>query len=132
MHCFCNDNRNNRCADIVFGGEFLQRRRLTHHLVFCIEDSCSNTSGCCDIRCSAWFFQGLGTMMPSAVSQIIEQVVNAIVSVCHAYVLYRTGSRIGAILGDKEHYARRMASRAVHWELRSVQLRHLYLLYLYI
>ena len=27
------------------------------------------------------FFQGLGTMMPSAVSQILEQIVNAIVSV---------------------------------------------------
>ena len=44
-------------------------------------------------------------MMPSAVSQIIEQVVNAIVSVWAAYVLYRTGTRIGAVLGDKEHYA---------------------------
>lgn len=51
------------------------------------------------------FFQGLGTMMPSAVSQIIEQIVNAIVSVWAAYVLYRTGTRIGAVLGDKEHYA---------------------------
>ena len=27
------------------------------------------------------FFQGLGTMMPSAISQIIEQIVNAIVSI---------------------------------------------------
>lgn len=51
------------------------------------------------------FFQGLGTMMPSAISQIIEQIVNAIVSVWAAYVLYRTGSKVGAVLGDKEHYA---------------------------
>ena len=51
------------------------------------------------------FFQGLGTMMPSAVSQIIEQVVNAIVSVWAAYVLYRVGAKTGAVLGDKEHYA---------------------------
>ena len=35
--------------------------------------------------------------MPSAVSQIIEQIVNAIVSVWAAYVLYRTGTRIGAV-----------------------------------
>lgn len=51
------------------------------------------------------FFQGLGTMMPSAVSQIIEQIVNAIVSVWAAYVLFGYGSTIGAVLGDAEHYA---------------------------
>ena len=50
------------------------------------------------------FFQGLGTMMPSAVSQIIEQIVNAIVSVWAAYVLFGYGTRVGAVLGDKEHY----------------------------
>ena len=50
------------------------------------------------------FFQGLGTMMPSAISQIIEQIVNAIISVWAAYVLYRYGTRIGAVLGDAEHY----------------------------
>ena len=50
------------------------------------------------------FFQGLGTMMPSAVSQIIEQIVNAIVSVWAAYVLYRYGTKVGAVLGDAEHY----------------------------
>lgn len=51
------------------------------------------------------FFQGLGTMMPSAISQIIEQIVNAIVSVWAAYVLFQYGSKIGAVLGDPEHYA---------------------------
>jgi stage V sporulation protein B len=51
------------------------------------------------------FFQGLGTMMPSAISQIIEQIVNAIVSVLAAYILFGYGSRIGAVLGDAEHYA---------------------------
>lgn len=50
------------------------------------------------------FFQGLGTMMPSAVSQLIEQVVNAIVSIWAAYMLYGYGSRIGAVLGNSNHY----------------------------
>ena len=50
------------------------------------------------------FFQGLGTMMPSAISQIIEQIVNAIISVWAAYVLYRYGTKIGAVLGDADHY----------------------------
>ena len=51
------------------------------------------------------FFQGLGTMMPSAVSQILEQIANAIVSVWAAYVLFAMGSRAGALLGDPENYA---------------------------
>lgn len=40
------------------------------------------------------FFQGLGTMIPSAISQIIEQIVNAVVSVGAAYVLFRYGMKI--------------------------------------
>ena len=50
------------------------------------------------------FFQGLGTMMPSAISQIIEQIANAIISIWAAYVLTGYGKRIGAVLGDPEHY----------------------------
>lgn len=51
------------------------------------------------------FFQGLGTMMPSAVSQILEQIANAIVSVWAAYVLYSYGTKVGAVLGNTENYA---------------------------
>lgn len=51
------------------------------------------------------FFQGLGTMMPSAVSQIVEQVINAIVSVVAAYYLFSYGEKIGAVLGDTEEYS---------------------------
>ena len=51
------------------------------------------------------FFQGLGTMMPSAVSQIVEQIFNAIVSVAAAFLLYGYGERIGAVLGNSEEYS---------------------------
>lgn len=51
------------------------------------------------------FFQGLGTMMPSACSQILEQIANAIVSVWAAYVLFDRGLKIGAVLGNPEQYA---------------------------
>ena len=51
------------------------------------------------------FFQGLGTMMPSAVSQIVEQIFNAVVSVAAAFILYGYGSRIGAVLGNEEEYS---------------------------
>lgn len=51
------------------------------------------------------FFQGLGSMMPSAISQILEQIANAIVSVWAAYVLYNYGMKVGAVLGNQENYA---------------------------
>jgi stage V sporulation protein B len=51
------------------------------------------------------FFQGMGTMMPSAISQLIEQAVNAVVSVWVAYMLYQYGTRIGAVLGNPSTYA---------------------------
>lgn len=44
-------------------------------------------------------------MMPSAVSQILEQIANAIVSVWAAYVLYNYGTKVGAVLGNAENYA---------------------------
>ena len=37
------------------------------------------------------YFQGLGTMIPTAVSQIIEQIVNAVVAVGAAWVLFDYG-----------------------------------------
>lgn len=58
------------------------------------------------------FFQGQGTMIPTAVSQIIEQIVNAVVSVTAGYILMRAykasanqsaygaaGSTLGTALG---------------------------------
>lgn len=43
--------------------------------------------------------------MPSAISQVLEQIANAIVSVWAAYVLYKYGMKVGAILGNQENYA---------------------------
>ncbi len=51
------------------------------------------------------FFQGLGTMVPSAVSQILEQIVNAVVSVGAAFILFGYGTRIAAVIGGEQHYA---------------------------
>lgn len=45
------------------------------------------------------YFQGLGTMIPTAVSQIIEQIVNAVVAVGAAWVLFDYGKKIDAVLG---------------------------------
>lgn len=51
------------------------------------------------------FFQGLNTMMPSAVSQVAEQILNAIVSVVAAYMLFSYGKKAGAVLGNADGYA---------------------------
>ena len=50
------------------------------------------------------FFQGFGTMVPSAISQIIEQIINAIMSVWAAYTFYHYGMKIGGVLGNEELY----------------------------
>ena len=51
------------------------------------------------------FFQGMGTMMPSAISQLIEQIINAVISVWSAYMLFQYGTKIGAVLGNPSTYA---------------------------
>lgn len=40
------------------------------------------------------YFQGMGSMIPTAVSQVIEQIINAIVSVWAAYVLFSYGESV--------------------------------------
>lgn len=47
------------------------------------------------------YFQGLGTMMPTAVSQIIEQLVNAVVSIAGASILYKIGMKAGEKNGEE-------------------------------
>lgn len=51
------------------------------------------------------FFQGLGTTIPSAVSQIGEQIVNAIISVVAANLLFSYGKKVGGVLGNESKYA---------------------------
>ena len=51
--------------------------------------------------CMRGYFQGLGTMVPTAVSQIVEQIINAAVSIGAAYVLFHYGLKIDAVLGTK-------------------------------
>ncbi len=50
------------------------------------------------------FFQGLNTTVPSALSQVAEQIVNAIVSIVAAFALVGYGVKVGKVLGDEEAY----------------------------
>lgn len=45
------------------------------------------------------YFQGMGTMIPTAVSQILEQIVNAVVSIVAAFLLFNTGAGMDAQKG---------------------------------
>jgi len=44
------------------------------------------------------YFQGMGNMLPTAISQLVEQIVNAVVSVFAAYVLFSYGKKVSAII----------------------------------
>lgn len=47
------------------------------------------------------YFQGMGTMLPTAISQIIEQVFNAVISIVGASVLFGIGTRAGEKSGEE-------------------------------
>ena len=48
------------------------------------------------------YFQGLGTMVPTAVSQILEQIFVLIGSIAGAYVLFGYGDKVGALLHNED------------------------------
>lgn len=49
------------------------------------------------------YFQGLGTMVPTAVSQILEQIFVLIGSVSGAYFLFNYGSKVGELLHNEDY-----------------------------
>lgn len=49
------------------------------------------------------FFQGLHTMIPTAFSQIIEQVINAVVSIGAAALLFSYGTKVDELKGATEY-----------------------------
>lgn len=78
------------------------------------------------------FFQGMQNMYPSAVSQVLEQLVNAVVSVAAAYFLSAYGLRIGKVLANESgyHAAYGAAGAALGTTVgAAVSLLFLYLLY---
>lgn len=49
------------------------------------------------------YFQGSGNMVPTAISQIIEQILNAIISVLAASILFRRGETANLVYSDQEY-----------------------------
>ena len=92
------------CMFVFFGAEELTRLFKTPLGVYALQVLAPTLIIVAVLGVFRGFFQGMGTMIPSAVSQIIEQIVNAVVSVGAAYVLFAYGRRIATVLGSKEHY----------------------------
>lgn len=91
---------------LFFGAEFITTTIMkTPYSIFAVRVLAPTLLVVAVLGVVRGFFQGLGTMMPSAISQILEQIVNAIVSVWTAYVLFSRGAKIGAILGNPEKYS---------------------------
>lgn len=90
---------------LLFGAEAFTAAMKTPYSIFAVRVLIPTLLIVAVLGVLRGFFQGLGSMMPSAVSQILEQIANAIVSVWAAYVLYKYGMRVGAILGNQENYA---------------------------
>jgi stage V sporulation protein B len=49
------------------------------------------------------FFQGMGSMVPTAISQVLEQVVNAIASIAGAYMLLQAGKNVATRMSDESY-----------------------------
>ena len=89
---------------VYFGAEFFTQALQTPLSIFALKVLSPALVVVAVLGVLRGFFQGLGTMVPSAFSQVIEQIVNAIVSIWAAYMLYQYGAKVGQVLGDPEHY----------------------------
>lgn len=49
------------------------------------------------------YFQGLGTMLPTAISQVFEQIVNAVISIYAAAKLFELGLKSNAVYGSNQY-----------------------------
>lgn len=91
---------------VYFGADFFTRSLLkTPNSLFALQILAPALVVVAVLGVIRGFFQGIGTMIPSAISQVIEQLVNAVVSVWAAYVLYQYGTKVGGILGNPKQYA---------------------------
>lgn len=49
------------------------------------------------------YFQGLGTMMPTAISQVLEQIFVLVASIIGSYILFARGEKVGALLHNEDY-----------------------------
>ena len=49
------------------------------------------------------YFQGLGTMMLTAISQVLEQIFVLVASIIGSYILFSRGEKVGALLHNEDY-----------------------------
>lgn len=82
-------------AGVYFGAEWLAKVWKFPSAALAIKVLAPTLFIMCILGVFRGFFQGLGTMIPTAVSQIFEQIVNAVVSIAAAIYLYKVGEKVG-------------------------------------
>lgn len=92
------------CAIVFFGAEAFAALLKTPMAVFALKVLAPTLIIVAVLGVIRGFFQGLGNMAPSAVSQIVEQILNAIASIVGSYCLFNYGLKIGTVLGNTEKY----------------------------
>ena len=90
---------------ILFGAGFITAKMQTPLAVFALQILAPTVLIVAVLGTIRGFFQGLGTMVPSATSQVIEQIVNAGISIIASYILFNHGMKTGALLGNAQNYA---------------------------
>ena len=77
------------------------------------------------------YFQGLGTMVPTAVSQILEQIFVVIFSIGGAYLFYQKGIKVGALLHNENYAPSYGAAGASLGPVAGAAIGLLFLLFIY-
>ena len=84
------------CSSIVyFGADFFAKLWKYPSMAMAIRVLAPTIFVVCLLGVLRGFFQGMGTMIPTALSQIFEQIANAIVSIVAAAFLFSVGDKVG-------------------------------------
>ena len=89
------------CVIVFFGAEELTRLFQTPLGVYALQVLAPTLIIVAVLGVFRGFFQGMGSMIPTAISQVIEQIVNAVISIAGAYLLFNAGRAVGKTRGDK-------------------------------
>jgi len=90
---------------VFFGAEFITALLKTPMSIYALKVLSPTLVIVAMLGVLRGYFQGLGSMVPSAISQVIEQVINALVSMGAAYYLFGYGKKVGDALGQPDKYA---------------------------
>lgn len=80
---------------IFFGADFISRTMLKSHFsMYALKVLAPCLLVVAVLGVVRGYFQGLGTMVPTAISQVLEQIVNGVVSVVGASYLFKMGTEV--------------------------------------